>query len=119
MSPKKILIVEDDEVIRDSLAEVLSSVDVIFDEAEHGRRAVDLALANDYDVIFMDIEMPFLDGIEATQQIRQAKGPNWPPRIVAMTARDYSMTAVALAVSGFDDFIQKPFSEADILNRIE
>ena len=115
---KKILIVEDDEVIREGLAEALHSAGFTFDEAEHGRQAVALALANDYDVIFMDIEMPFLDGIEATQQIRKAKGPHWPPRIVAMTARDYSMTAVTLAVSGFDDFVQKPFTVAELLSKI-
>lgn len=118
MSTKKILIVEDDDVIREYLAEVLRASELAFDEAEHGRQAVELALANDYDVIFMDIEMPFLDGIEATQQIRQTKGPHWPPRIVAMTARDYSMTAVTLAVSGFDDFVQKPFTAAELLSKI-
>lgn len=118
MQPKKALIVEDDDIIRESIAEILTGADILFDEAEHGHRAVELALVNDYDIIFMDIEMPFLDGIEATQQIRQAKGPHWPPRIIAMTARDYSMTAVTLAVSGFDDFVQKPFTDAELLSKI-
>jgi DNA-binding response OmpR family regulator len=118
MSANKILIVEDDNAIREYLATALTEAGVVFDEAEHGRKAVELALANDYDVIFMDIEMPFLDGIEATQQIRQAKGPHWPPRIVAMTARDYSMTAVTLAVSGFDDFVQKPFTNEELLAKL-
>jgi len=84
------------------------------DHAINGKEAVELASKNCYDLILMDLEMPIMDGFEASQKIKQ-QFPNL--LIIAQTALIYEDKERALE-SGCDDFISKPFYKDDLLKII-
>lgn len=104
---KRLLLAEDNMINREVALDLLDELGLQIDTAEDGVQAVELALKNHYDLILMDIQMPHLDGTEATRQIRQhpqfAKLP-----ILAMTANvDREDREICLA-AGMDDHIGKP-----------
>ncbi len=93
--------------------------DCQFDMAEDGQEAVELATDKHYDVILMDIMMPVLDGVSATQKIRQKRGDNSiPPKIVAVTAKKLRENVETFAKAGFNEYVAKPFSESEIIRAI-
>ena len=108
-----LLLVEDEpinrEVALDVLADCFHEVDVACDGAE----AVELTARKAYDIILMDIQMPRLDGLAATRQIRAQPGRP-APTIIAMTANAFAEDRARCAAAGMDDFIAKPFT-ADLL----
>ena len=105
---KHVLLAEDNPINREVACELLESVGLRVDLAEDGERAVELAGANDYDLILMDIQMPNMDGNEATQLIRQCGGNNRLAPILAMTANAYEEDRQACLAAGMDDHIPKP-----------
>ena len=112
----KVLIVEDIDLNRafqTELFKVFFSVTV--DVAENGRVAVEKVRDNSYDIVFMDIRMPVLDGIEATKEIRTF---NKDVHIVCMSANVYREDMDAAQLAGMNDFIEKPFEYRDIGARL-
>jgi PAS domain S-box-containing protein len=108
-----LLIVEDEPINREIAGELLSDVGVSSDCAEDGRQAVELVRNNRYDLILMDMQMPEMDGLEATRQIRQLPGCATLP-IVAMTANAFSEDRERCRVAGMTDFMSKPI-DPDVL----
>ena len=109
---KKMLVAEDVEINRQIIATLLENTGIEMDYAENGIEAVDMVTAapGKYDVIFMDIQMPKMDGLEATRLIRslsEAKHDKLP--IVAITANVFKDTIEACINAGMDDYISKPF----------
>jgi PAS domain S-box-containing protein len=105
---RRLLLVEDDEINREVALELLSDYPQLhIDTAENGARAVDLASAAPYDLILMDMQMPFLDGVAASRAIRQLPGHAETP-IVAMTANAFSEDKAACLEAGMSDFLAKP-----------
>src|ERR1700743_3587661 len=84
------------------------------DIAENGIQAIEAMKIADYDVILMDVQMPEMDGIEATKQIRQLPGEKRFVPIIALTAQAENNTEDELRAAGMDDYISKP-SNCDIL----
>jgi CheY-like chemotaxis protein len=87
--------------------------------AENGQVAVDMAHDKRFDLILMDVQMPVMDGIEATRKIRQEPNPNQDTPIVAMTAHAMSGDREKCLDAGMNDYITKPFRQADLLTVIQ
>lgn len=107
----KILIIDDEAAIRSSLKEILEYEDHTVDTAEDGKEGVVAAAKGAYDIIFCDIKMPGLDGIEALEMM-QVKGVEAP--VIMISGHGTVETAVEALKKGAYDFIQKPLD----LNRI-
>lgn len=112
---KKILVAEDNKVNRMLVKKFLSSWNAQTYFAENGKEAVEKAQAESYDLILMDIQMPEMDGYEASQLLRQA-GNKVP--IIALTASTMTSDRGKLQQSGMNDFIVKPFNPNDLYKKI-
>ena len=103
----RILLAEDNEVNRELALEWLRRAGLVADTAVDGREAVQRAREGRYDLILMDMQMPVMDGLEATQAIRALPGHASVP-ILAMTANAYAENRAACTAAGMSDFITKP-----------
>ncbi len=112
--PATILIIDDDDEIRYSLGRVLSSEDFDIKEAASGEEGVSMVKAGPFpDLIFLDIRMGGMSGIEALQHIR---GANPKQLVVLMTAFGTAQTAIEAMKFGAFDYIMKPFDPAKVLS---
>jgi signal transduction histidine kinase len=102
---KKILLVEDVDINRLIAAALLEDYDCTIDEAENGKIAVEKVLENSYDLILMDMQMPVMDGLSATKEIRKI---NTEVPIIAMTANAFREDAERCYEAGMNDHISKP-----------
>ncbi len=107
----KVLVAEDYEINRILIEEILNKYDIKPDFAANGKEAVEMALNKDYDIIFMDVLMPEMDGIEATKKIKAIK-PNLP--IIALTAHALKSIKEEVLSAGMNDYITKPIKIADL-----
>ena len=114
--PAHVLIVEDNPVNRLVARGHLEAMGCTCDVAENGRQAVEmLSVGHRYDLVLMDCQMPEMDGMEATRQIRAAeaaKGARTP--IVALTANAMVGDRETCIAAGMDDFLSKPFRRDDL-----
>ena len=111
----RILIVEDIAESRLLLSQLLKSVGFEVKEAENGQQGVELYKKWQPDLIWMDIRMHIMDGYEAIKQIKSTPTGRDIP-IIALTASAFEEQRMMALVVGGDDFIRKPFREADIFN---
>ncbi len=113
-SDKRILLVEDEAINREIAVDLLAELEVKIDTADDGQEAVAKAQSTEYDLILMDMQMPHLDGLAATRQIRELAGLRQMP-IVAMTANSYADDKARCREAGMDDFIAKPINPDHLL----
>lgn len=114
----KILIVDDQGYNRDLLRFILEDQGHICCEASSGETAITEFLDNeDIDIILMDVNMPVINGIEATQKISELKGPR-SITIIFVTALDDSDILIKCLNAGGDDFVPKPVNESILLSKI-
>ena len=109
-----VLIVDDDDGVRDALHVVLDEEYAVL-EAAHGRTALDLVLSRPVDLVLLDILMPDVDGLEILQEIK-ALEPNLP--VIMMTAVKTVRTTVAAMKLGASDYLTKPFQHDELLATI-
>jgi PAS domain S-box-containing protein len=103
----RILLVEDNEINREVAVELLRAVGLNVLIAVNGRDALEKARVEPVDLVLMDVQMPVMDGMEATQEIR--KLPGWETKpIVALTANVFSEDRRACLEAGMNDFVTKP-----------
>lgn len=108
---KKILIVEDDKVNQELLSAMLKIYSVDSDIAENGIEAIEKIQQNDdYDFIFMDLNMPKMDGLEATKKIRKLESHKSKAIIIAVTANAMLGDKEKCLSAGMNDYMQKPVS---------
>jgi PAS domain S-box-containing protein len=111
----KILLAEDNEINRKFFIKLLKVKGVTCDISVNGSEAVNACRDNKYDIVFMDCQMPIMDGYEATRQIRTAEGDNKHTTIIAMTAYALEGDAAKCLEAGMDDYLSKPVKLKEVL----
>ena len=114
------ILLAEDEITNEKLAEhLLLDMGHEVDAVNDGKEAVQAALSKNYDMIFMDIQMPEMDGLEATQVIRQEYVGQNPPYIIAFTARALPSDREKCLKAGMNDYLSKPFTINDLKDAID
>jgi PAS domain S-box-containing protein len=113
--PLHILVAEDNLVNQQVAVATLERLGHRVDVAADGIEAVAAVHRQDYDLVLMDVQMPNLDGLEATRRIRRELSPERQPRIVAMTANVSTEDRDACAAAGMEDFLTKPVPREDMV----
>ncbi|MES9905146.1 MAG: response regulator [Sedimenticola sp.] len=108
-----ILVVEDNEINRQVVRELLSVAGLHTEEARDGREALQMAIGKMFDAVLMDVQMPVMDGLEATRVIRRIPGLENLP-IIAMTANAMVGDREKCLDAGMNDYIAKPMDPADL-----
>jgi len=112
----KILIVEDEPAILQGLMDVFVFHGYAVDSAIDGKIGLEKALNNDYDLILLDVMLPFVDGFSICNQIRE-KDVQQP--IIMLTAKSSEQDIITGLTLGADDYISKPFSVRELVLRVE
>jgi two-component system sensor histidine kinase/response regulator len=111
LTGRRVLIVEDNEINRDLASELLGELGIRTANAINGRHAVDQVLAQPFDLVLMDIQMPVMDGLAATRLIRaDARFHDLP--IIAMTAHAMRGDRERSLDAGMNDHLTKPMNPA-------
>lgn len=113
VSVPRILIVEDSHDNQILVQAFLAKMNLEIDVANNGLVGTHMALANSYDIILMDIQMPEMDGFQAVQKLRES---GYQGKIVALTAHAMKGDRERCLESGFDDYLCKPISRASLVN---
>jgi two-component system cell cycle response regulator DivK len=115
---KRILVVEDQEDNRQILRDLLTNAGFDMVEAENGEEAIASAQASRPDLILMDIQLPILDGYEATRRIKADPNLKSIP-IIVVTSYALSGDEDRARCAGCDDYVAKPFSPRQLLAKIK
>ncbi|QEC75349.1 ATP-binding protein [Mucilaginibacter ginsenosidivorax] len=116
--PLKILLAEDNKMNQLIASKIFKKVGYSIDIAENGVEAIQMSDKQHYDLIFMDVQMPEMDGLQATRTIIKKHGKNAPP-IIAMTANVLSEDENECTTAGMKDFVSKPFTFERLENVIQ
>ncbi|MFN0160864.1 MAG: GAF domain-containing protein, partial [Burkholderiales bacterium] len=116
--PLRILLAEDNLVNQKLATRLLQQMGYRADIAGNGLEAVESVGRQTYDVVLMDVQMPELDGLDATRRICATWSPDKRPRIVAMTANAMQGDREMCLAAGMDDYITKPIRVADLINAL-
>jgi CheY-like chemotaxis protein len=110
----KILVVEDEAINQMLMTALLTQFGFVVTTVENGKMAVEEAAREEYDLILMDLQMPDMDGFEATRRIKAMTGrPNCPP-IIALTAHAMGKDREKCLQAGMDDYLSKPISRDEL-----
>jgi len=107
----RILLVEDNEINQLVAREMLTDAGLVVEIAENGQVAVEMVKAGRYDLVFMDMQMPVMDGVQATQHIRQLHAAAQLP-VLAMTANAMEQDRQVCLAAGMNDTVTKPIDPA-------
>jgi CheY-like chemotaxis protein len=114
----RILIVDDNRTNRIVGMKTLQALGAEADTADGGQAAIEAMQTVAYDLVLMDINMPGMDGMEATRRVRQLGGALAQTPIIALTADVMSHHTAAYRAAGMNGFVPKPFSPAELLAEV-
>jgi signal transduction histidine kinase/ActR/RegA family two-component response regulator len=117
--PLEILLVEDHPVNRQLVGLFLSPLGYILTEAQNGLEAIAIAATRPFDLILMDMQMPVMNGLDATVRIRDGDGPNRKTPIVALTADAFDDSRDAWIEAGADAFLTKPINPELLVSTVD
>jgi PAS domain S-box-containing protein len=117
ISPK-ILVVDDNNINQLVASEILKKSGCEVDIAGNGMEAIEKVKNNKYDIIFMDIQMPKMDGVTATREIKKLKIKDLAP-IIAMTAYSMKEDKERFLLGGMDDYLPKPIKAENLINKVK
>ena len=117
-NPLDILLVEDNLINQQFALALLHKAGHAVTVVDNGHKAVDAVRKHEYDVVLMDIQMPELDGIEATKQIRALPAPACNAYIIAMTANAMNGAREQYVATGMNDYVSKPIDAKSLLARL-
>ncbi len=120
--PARILLADDDPVNREVLLGMLEACGESAVAVETGRQVLDVVNQSPFDLVFMDCEMPEMDGLTATREIRRqgiTRSDGSPIRIVALTAHALDTHRISCSTAGMDDYISKPVSLEQIAQALK
>ena len=115
---KCILVVEDQEDNRQIVRDLLTTTDYEVMEAENGEEALAAVAKHRPDLILMDIQLPIMDGYEATRRLKADPGLRAIP-VIAVTSYALSGDEEKARAAGCDDFVPKPFSPRELLAKVQ
>jgi signal transduction histidine kinase/DNA-binding response OmpR family regulator len=113
--PIKVLVVDDSTDNRKLLVKLLENSKFVVDEATNGLEAIQHFQENHPDLIWMDIRMPIMNGLEAVQEIKALPMGN-ETKILALSAHIFEEERESILTAGYDDYLSKPFSEEDVFS---
>ena len=114
-----ILVAEDNEINQKLIKRMFDKIGLVSDLVKNGREAVEAVRDKKYDIVFMDVMMPEMDGLEATEKIISENAGGHTPVIIAMTANALPGDRERTLESGMQDCISKPFKLDDIREKVE
>ena len=114
-----VLLVEDHPINQKLAMVLLDRLGYSADLAKDGMQGVEAAMKRTYSVILMDVQMPVMNGFDATREIRSGGGPNARTPIIALTANAMQSDKDACLQAGMDDFLTKPFSKESLADCIQ
>lgn len=114
----RVLVVDDHAINRRAIQVILQSIDCEMAMAENGMAALQACEAGAFDVIFMDVRMPELDGRETTRRLRTGDGPNARTPVIAVTADTAPEDIAACLAAGMNHFVAKPLTPAVLLTAL-
>ena len=117
----KVLLAEDNAVNQRLMKLIFNQMKINVDIASNGKKAFEMHLQKKYDLIFMDVQMPVMDGLESTKLIRefeQTSGTFHRALIIALTGSEFSENKDLCSDCGMDDFIEKPIRVEMLLKYI-
>ncbi|HEY4550521.1 MAG TPA: response regulator [Bacillus sp. (in: firmicutes)] len=115
---KRILLAEDEEVLRMLVADTLEDEDYMIDEAADGGEAMELFQNQSYDLVILDYMMPIFTGLEVIKQIRNTE-TDGHTKILMLSAKNQSYEQEQILQTGADYFMAKPFSPMKLLELVE
>jgi PAS domain S-box-containing protein len=116
--PLRVLVAEDNRINQHLMLTILKNAGHEVVLASNGREAVDAVRQEDFDIVLMDIQMPELDGVEATRQIRALPAAKYRVPIIALTANAMAGARRQYLEAGMDDYVSKPISAAALLAKL-
>jgi two-component system, sensor histidine kinase and response regulator len=115
----RVLVVEDNAVNQKVAVTQLANFGIQADVAANGREGVEMLRRRSYDLVFMDCQMPEMNGYDATSQIRRLDGPNRSVPVVAMTAEALDGCRDRCLAAGMNDYITKPVSMEELIRMLK
>jgi len=115
MKPKKALVIDDEQVVLDSVTKILTDENYEVDVSLSGRKGLEDAIQRDYDIVLTDIRMPDIGGMRVLRDIRRAK-PSLP--VVMITGYASVESSVQAMKLGAADYIEKPFTPDQLLKAV-